>query len=102
MSPYELTIELSPEDTETLNEKDQVVALVPFFGDSHAEMIWVQLAPFETNLVTWGSELGLYASPDAVEQEGAITASSTVHPAKAGCLYPFANGVFGAPVDSSS
>ena len=100
MAEFELTIQISAEDTEKINKAGQRVALSQYFGQKSAEMLWVQLAPFEKNEVSWGSEMGLYASPDPVEVDTVITASSSVLPAEAGFLYPFANGVFGSPMKS--
>lgn len=102
MSHFELTIEVTPVDTETINRQGKVVALARSFGGTGAEVIWAQFAPFETNVVEWGPQFGLYASPDPVKGDSPITASSTLPLAEPGLVYPFADGVFGTPVQSGT
>ena len=104
MTQLELTIEISPIDTETINRQGKVIALAQPFGAGAGgpEVLWVLFAPFETNRVEWQTDYGLFASPDPVESDTVITASSILPQAEPGLVYPFADGVFGTPIPSSS
>lgn len=101
MTEFRLTIEISSQDTEKINEEGLLVTLVQ--GDlSQAQpvLLWTSFAPFERNLVQWKDVYGLYASPDPLKpypNVTQITDLSSQVPANPGVVYPFANGVFGAP-----
>lgn len=98
MSKFQLTIELSAEDTSKLNSEGFMIAIVrgKHTPDS-IQPIWNLLSPFETNVLAWDNTYGLYASHDPIEVETVITASSTQYPAQQGVIYPFQNNVFGDP-----
>lgn len=101
MTEFQLTIEISRQDTETINEEGLAVTLAK--GDlspGQPLLLWTSFAPFERNVVSWKEVYGLYASPDPLASYPTVTnitdLSSQV-PADPGVVYPFANGVFGAP-----
>ena len=102
MTEFQLTIELTAADTKKVNEEGLQVALVKGLGaDESSNLIWISFALFEANLVSWHDVYGLFGSPDPVQPETVITASSIQLPARPGIVYPFENGVFGTPPGGS-
>jgi hypothetical protein len=98
MADFELTIQFTQDDTKTINSEGFVVAIVKGpHSQPDPKPLWAVLVPFEKNVVAWQGIYGLYASPDPVEQETVISASSTQYPAEPGVVYPFTNNVFDAP-----
>ena len=101
MTDFQLTIEISRQDTEKINQEGFKVTLAR--GDlspGQPLLLWTSFAPFQRNEVHWKDVYGLYASPDPVEpypNVTRITDLSVQVPAEPGVVYPFANGVFGAP-----
>ncbi len=96
MAEFQLTIELSADDTKTLNKAGQQVALAKDLTTKSAPLVlWISFSPFESNLVTWRDEYGLFASPDDVSPRGTIQPASRQLPAKPETIYPFENGAFG-------
>ena len=102
MASYRLTIIFTAADTQSVNAAGMKVAVVkgPHPSAMDTAPLWLQFAPFETNVLTWTDSYGLYASPDPVQAETPITGSSTLYPADSGTVYPFANDVFGTPEGS--
>lgn len=101
MTNFELVIQLTKQDTQKINQDGMKVAMtkgVHTPGDPHP--IWAVFSPFERNSVLWHNEYGVYASPNQVQPETVITASSTLYPASSGVVYPFVDNVFGEPKDS--
>lgn len=102
MSNFELSIQFTESDTQTINNNGFVVSIVKGIHKSadDPKPLWVMVAPFEKNVVTWESVYGVYASPDSVQSETVISASSTQYPANPGVIYPFKNNVFNSPESS--
>jgi hypothetical protein len=99
MSGFTLTVLFTATDTQSINAAGLKVTLVKGSHPSPTQStpLWLQFSPFETNTLTWTDTYGVYASPDPVQQETPITASSTVFVAESGVVYPFSNHVFEAP-----
>jgi len=102
MSNFELSIQFTQSDTRTINNDGVVVSIVKGIHESAADPkpLWVAFAPFEKNTVTWEGVYGVYASPDPVQHETVISASSTQYPANPGVIYPFLSNVFDSPEGS--
>jgi hypothetical protein len=98
MNNFNLIIQFSESDTKKINSDGFVLAVVKGYravgGVGDTTPIWVALSPFDKNTITWKSVYGLYASPNPVEFETVISASSTLYPAKLGGTYSFANHAF--------
>jgi hypothetical protein len=97
MTSFTLVVIFTAGDTQSINAAGLKVTLVkgPHPSPTDSTPLWLQFAPFETNTLTWEDTYGVYASPDPVQQETPITASSTLFAAQSGVVYPFANNVFG-------
>lgn len=102
MSNFDLSIQFTQSDTQTINRDGFVVSIVKGIHSSSDDPkpLWATLAPFEKSTVTWKGSYGVYASPDPVQSETVISASSTQYPARPGVTYPFANNVFNSPEGS--
>lgn len=102
MAHFELSIQFTKNDTKTINSDGFVVAIVRgLHSQTGPQPLWTALAPFEKNVVTWQGVYGVYASPDPVEQETVISASSIQYPADPGVIYPFSNNVFDSPTGTT-
>jgi hypothetical protein len=98
MSKYELTIQLATDDVHQINGVNQKVIIVKEVGGtSGSQVAWVSFSPFETNVVQWEEEYGIYASSIEVQESATIIKTSAVNPATSGVFYPFETGAFGAP-----
>lgn len=96
MARFQLTIEFSAADTRAVNEAGEQVALAKELAvNSGQPVIWISFSPFESNLVQWRDEYGLFASPDRVSPRGTIQPASRQLPAKPETIYPFERGTFG-------
>ncbi len=72
MPTYMLTLVFNPSDLQTIYAAGEQVVIARRFSDSESNVAWLCFKPFETNVVGWEDQYGLYAS----QTSGMVTMSA--------------------------
>lgn len=99
MSKYKLNINILSTNVREINMAMQKITLVKSVGKGAGTPVaWVTFSPFETNIITWETEYGVYASSTTVQNGAQIQRTSLVGTAVTGTLNPFEEGTFRSPI----
>jgi hypothetical protein len=102
MTDFALTLEIDPDDLTVIRSAQQRLTLAKPVDGAEPNVIWLSIDPFQTTLVTWVDEYGIYASTSEI-REGTtlIKMADSPLPALAGSSYTLTSGgVFTGPFSS--
>lgn len=99
MPKYELELAFDPDVLETVKESGQQIKIAkPVKGES-PNVIWLSVDAFQSNVITWEEECGIYVSDTGIQHGAHIRKISEVEfPAADAACYTFTNNhVFDGP-----
>lgn len=99
MPSYELELNFEPDVLETVQKAGQQIKIAKPVNGESPNVIWLSVDPFQSNVITWEEQYGIYVSDTKIQHGAHITKiSETNFPASDHAYYRLTNAnVFKGP-----